>query len=895
MSKRPIRRALTAVLAVGILLAGAMNLRAAVLGAPALPTVEQLVQNVLPGLDKLVATALPQPSTSMEIGVGLAPSDPNAEEQLYSALYDPSSPLYHQFLTPAEVAQAFGASAAQVSSAESWLRSGGLTIDSVGAGGTLIDARGTVADLDRLLGTSVRAFHAGSTSFLANATAPSVPSALGVVSILGLNTLQHFSTPNTAASAATARTTVADGPTPTGVFTGSYTPQQLQSLYEVPASDQGQGQSMAIFGEGNSAPVIANLRRFEQLNNLPQVPVAVKDVGAGPWTDNSGEPEWDLDTQASTGMAPDVSKEVLYFGSSLSDAQVATMFSAWVSDPNGPRQASASFGECETDPLNGLLESPLLVPQPTFGQQLGDNLEPVAEQILLQATLEGRTLFSSTGDTGSSCPLLALPIVGAGNGVLNQVLPLANYPAASDYAVAVGGTVLYSQAGTQPMQRSLEMAWPFTGGGSAMFIPEPAFQKKVAAVNHPCIANSALQLFALGTICRGLPDVAALSGDESGNGYTVVTDMLPGSSGGTSLASPLWLGMWTDIQAAAPDQAHGLGFADELLYAKGTGPNYDKDFHDITVGVNGLNGARPGWDYVSGFGTPDVTNLMTDIDGTTVPASSALAAAVPAPPVAAACTPAIVTPAGNASDPITATEDSTLDLTGGEIDLTSDGKDVRTVLTLAELTGTVPSVGTGADYYTYWTYAGTTWFTEASIGRLGDVSYRDGHIGAGAVHTDAGRIAPGENGTVEVDVPLANVGNPPLGARLQLPYAQTVLELGAVNQTVDAGSGPDDAAAVPCASAPPAPAAPAQSSGTSLPVVGSLPIVGSLPVIGSLPLVGGLGLSTKAPATPSAPAAPAAPGLHLDILGIPITLGGSAPAASDQSGEGLLEGLLHLL
>jgi subtilase family serine protease len=565
---------LTAVIASGILLAGALDLHAAVLDTPSIPSVVQLAQNVLPGLDTLIAQALPTASTPLHIGVGLAPSDPAGEEALYNALYDPASPLYHQFLTPDQVASRFGASPERVSAAVSWLRSGGLAVEHVGSGGTFIEAVGSVGQLNRLLNTTVRSYTAGGTSFLANDRPPSVPGALGLTSVLGLNTLQHFSTPHSTTSAASARTRVDATPAPAGLYTDSYTPQDLWSLYQQPAANQGQGQSMAIFGAGATDPVIANLRRFEDINHLPRTPVVVKRTGAGPWTDNFGEGEWNLDTQASTGMAPQVREEQLYFGSSLSDAEVATMFSTWVSDPNGPRQASASFGECETNPLNVLVGNPLLNPIPNAGQALGNNLEPVSEQTLLQATLEGRTLFVSTGDTGSSCPLLVLPIIGAGNGLLNHGIPLQNYPAASRYVVAVGGTVLYSKQGTSPRERSLEYAWPFGGGGSAVFIPRPDFQKNVASVSHPCVVGSALQLFALGTMCRGLPDVAALSGDVISNGYTIVTDMVPGTSGGTSLSAPLWLGMWTRIQAAAPDQAHGLGFANPLLYSVGTGPHY---------------------------------------------------------------------------------------------------------------------------------------------------------------------------------------------------------------------------------------------------------------------------------------------------------------------------------
>jgi hypothetical protein len=86
------------------------------------------------------------------------------------------------------------------------------------------------------------------------------------------------------------------------------------------------------------------------------------------------------------------------------------------------------------------------------------------------------------------------------------------------------------------------------------WVSDPDGPRPASASFGECETNP-LNVITPGTVCRGLPDVSALSGDVIGNGYTVVTDMVPGTSG------PLWLGMWTRIQAAAPDQAHGLGFA----------------------------------------------------------------------------------------------------------------------------------------------------------------------------------------------------------------------------------------------------------------------------------------------------------------------------------------------
>ena len=232
----------------------------------------------------------------------------------------------------------------------------------------------------------------------------------------------------------------------------------------------------------------------------------------GDFSDTGGNVEWELDTQASSGVAPQVTGEHLYFAQHLVDPDAEADFATWVSDPNGPKQANASFGECESTPANATLESTIppqfnnnLDQNAMYGTGAPNNLEPVADQTLEQGVLEGRTLFAATGDTGSSCPVLVLgPELGAGNGVLNQGVPIVNYPAASPYVVAVGGTVLYSDGGTPP-QRALEYPWPYTGGGQSFFIPEPAFQQGDSNVNRPCLSDLAGNPNTAGTTCRGDP------------------------------------------------------------------------------------------------------------------------------------------------------------------------------------------------------------------------------------------------------------------------------------------------------------------------------------------------------------------------------------------------------
>jgi subtilase family serine protease len=571
---------------------------------------------VLYGLSQL-AGATADPATAMQIGVALARPDPAGEAAYYQSLYRPGSANYRQFLTPGQFNQRFGVTPQAYQQTVSWLQAGGLSIDPTAASHDYLLATGTVAQVQNLFGTTVQRYQMGTTPFLANTTAPSVPAGLPVLSVVGLNTYQRFSTPAVAAPAGAPLKSVLGGllpPVPGLPNLFATTPQSLWSAYQQPAAYRGGGQTLAVFGSGASAGAISDLGQFERENHLPAVPVTVRNVGPGPFTDTSGAQEWDIDTQASTGMAPDAQGLTLYFGSSLVDATVEAMFTTWVNDPAGPAQANASFGECERTPLDPILEQlPGDIsqdPTATAGLALGNNLEPVAEQTLRQATIEGRTLFSSSGDTGSSCPVVVLPGIGAGNGLLNQAVPLTSYPASSPYAVAVGGTVLYT-TGTTPDARFAEYAWTFGGGGDSLLINAPAYQQGTPGLFLPCVATSDGQLTNLGQPCRGVPDVAAQSGDVLTNGYGIVAAGKDTQGGGTSLSSPLWAGMWARVNQSAGGS--GYGFANETIYRLGKNPTTaGRDFFDVTVGANGIYAALPGWDYVSGFGTPQLSNLIAD-------------------------------------------------------------------------------------------------------------------------------------------------------------------------------------------------------------------------------------------------------------------------------------------
>ena len=200
--------------------------------------------------------------------------------------------------------------------------------------------------------------------------------------------------------------------------------------------------------------------------------------------------------------------------------------------------------------------------------------------IFAAAVAQGQTFSVSAGDTGAD---------ECGNGGKTP-----SWPASSQYVVAVGGTELY----VNPLTTwSSEIVWynenqgdGATGGSPSTFEPMPSWQVGVGQ-------NA-------GQTTRGVPDVAFDASPLSGalliyNGQSGV------QVGGTSLASPLFVGSWARMLAA---NGTGLGFAAPLIYKLPS-----TDFHDITSGDNGGEMAAAGWDYATGFGSLIMNQEVNDL------------------------------------------------------------------------------------------------------------------------------------------------------------------------------------------------------------------------------------------------------------------------------------------
>ncbi len=449
-------------------------------------------------------------------------------------------------LSGEEFLSTYAPTAATVSAISKWAANSGLTVSSVSSDRLLVRLSGPVSALGAALGTSFERYRASAGGeYVAAATTATLPASIAsdVTAVTGLSGLERV-------QGSLARPSATEAPGAID-YPSSYDPQQLWSLYHAPGSQAGAGQQVSVITAGNISGVESDLRTFEHSFDLPEVPWRQITVGA-PGTETEGDDEWDLDTQYSTGMAPDVSQLNVYVGSSMEDSSILETIDRWVTE-GASSQASFSAGECE-----------LLSDAAGFTSSL--------DNVLAEAAAEGKTLFTSAGDTGSQCPVLI------GENGLPLGIPGTNYPASSPYAIGVGGTSV--------LGGETEIGWYSGGGGTSVVESAPAWQSSAGGSY-------------LGTM-RGVPDVAFDADPNSG--VVVVIAGKQETIGGTSVGAPAWQGVWARVEGG---NAGAIPFAGPVIYGEPEGA-----FKDIVIGDNTIYPCTPGWDYVTGRGTPQIEALI---------------------------------------------------------------------------------------------------------------------------------------------------------------------------------------------------------------------------------------------------------------------------------------------
>jgi kumamolisin len=166
---------------------------------------------------------------------------------------------------------------------------------------------------------------------------------------------------------------------------------------------------------------------------------------------------------------------------------------------------------------------------------------------------------------------------------------------------SVGGTTLSTDEQGGWMN---ERAWvdsPLsqgTSGGVSALFERPAWQSALSIerdVKHRRLA----------------PDVAAVA--DPFTGVRIVFDGQDAVGAGTSQAAPIWAALTVLMnQFLLSNGGHQLGNINPLLYRVAAGANRPA-FRDISFGGNAVDASQPGYDVVTGLGSPNVDFLVRDL------------------------------------------------------------------------------------------------------------------------------------------------------------------------------------------------------------------------------------------------------------------------------------------
>ncbi len=376
-----------------------------------------------------------------------------------------------------------------------------------------------------------------------------------------------------------------------------YSPQEIRRAYNLDpvlnGGFNGTGQSIVIIDSFGSPTIQKDLKIFDAGYGLPDPPSLKEYAPLGKVkfdpTNNdmvSWAVETTLDVEWSHAMAPGAN--IVLMTSPVDETQgdqgmpEFLYLEQYAVKHNYGKIISQSWATTE----NTLFNHP-------GGKQILKNFETFYQQ----ADAQGVTIFGSSGDGGVANPNV--------NGQIYP-FPTVNFPASSPYITAVGGTSLMA---TIHGQYQSEVGWSGSGGGISQFFPEPAYQQAYLPSSDQQLLNG----------YRGLPDISS-NADPNTPVLIYLSFLGPSQAGyygigGTSEASPTWAGIIADGNQMA---GRPLGFINQALYQISAGNQYAASLHDVTKGNNSSHGitgyhAGPGWDAVTGLGTPNAAKLLQQL------------------------------------------------------------------------------------------------------------------------------------------------------------------------------------------------------------------------------------------------------------------------------------------
>ena len=472
-------------------------------------------------------------------------------------IYDPSSSSYRQFLTVEEFTTRFGPTQEDYDAVIHFAEANGLSVVGTSRNRLNLDVTGSVENIERALRVTMGVYQhpTENRTFYAPDREPTPYLSVQLWHIAGLDnySIPHPNFVHKASSNLSVKPNASTGSGPSASFLGS----DMRAAYYGGTALTGSGQSLGLLEHygADLADLTKYFQNVHQTNNVPITRLSTDGTSiecvASKGCDDT---EQTLDMTQALGMAPGLSRLVMYVGSSDQ-----SIFNA---------MATAS-------PLNAQLSSSWTwyPPDPST-----DN--PYFKEFAMQ----GQNLFQATGDSAA------------------WVTSSQIYPADDIYVTAVGGTALETSSAAGSW--SSESAWVGGGGGIS---PDqyliPSWQTTTANGCPTCSKSY-----------RNGPDVSA-NADFSFYVCANQTTCTANLYGGTSFAAPMWAGYLALVnQQAVANGNNVVGFVNPALYTIGLSSSYDSDFHDITSGNNGYS-ASTGYDLATGWGSPKGIALITALAG----------------------------------------------------------------------------------------------------------------------------------------------------------------------------------------------------------------------------------------------------------------------------------------
>ncbi|MGA2177568.1 MAG: protease pro-enzyme activation domain-containing protein [Verrucomicrobiota bacterium] len=489
----------------------------------------------------------------LNLTVGLPLRHREALASLVQQIYDPASPKFHRYLSPAEFADQFGPTKQDYQALIDFARANHFQVTGLHPNRTLLEVSASVADIRRVLRVNIRVYQHPTEprAFYCPDAAPSIDAGIPVLAIEGLD---NFSAPH--ANFKKAPIAPEGGAEPSGGSGpgGGYIGKDFRAAYAPGVTLTGRGQTAALVEfDGYYPSDIAAYESKAGLSSVTLSNVLVDGFGGAPSFQNS-EVAADIDLLVS--MAPGLSKILVYEESVFSP--VDDLLNRIATD-NLAAQISCSW--------------------------IFISVDAVTDQIFQQFAAQGQSFFCASADFGADPP--------------GQV----SAPTGDPYITVVGGTVLSTTGTNGPWQS--ETVWSGSSGGFTTNYAIPSWQAGISMATNQG-----------STAYRNLPDVAMcafnvflIADDNTSESFYGTSAAAPLWAGFTALvnqqAAKYGNGPVGFLNPALYAIGAGAGYATnfhDITIGNNTNANSPNAYF-----------AARGYDLCTGWGTPNGSNLINTL------------------------------------------------------------------------------------------------------------------------------------------------------------------------------------------------------------------------------------------------------------------------------------------